>query len=171
MFSKASSYGLRRQELGTIGRWLQNSVRCLKTASKIKDAANTKDRQEIFDELWENLHHQGAVGLASYLALPHLIDICIATKLLDRNFIGLCVAIENCRINGENPELPNQYNEIYFSSLMKFEKYLLANLKNIHDRDGFRLVLSLLATLNGQPQLGMAIEKLDEDGLDGFLSK
>jgi Holliday junction resolvasome RuvABC DNA-binding subunit len=81
------------------------------------------------------------------------------------------VTIENCRINGANPELPKQHDEIYFGSLSKFERYLLDNLKNISDRIGFRLALSLLATVNGQPRLGKAIENLDEDVLDEFLSQ
>ena len=141
-----------------------------KPLRKLKDAVNQKERQEIFDELWENLHHEGDVGVASYLAVPHLIDICIESKSLDWNFIGLCVTIENSRINPENPELPKQYDDLYFSSLTKFEKYLLGNLKNINDRTGFRLALSLLATVNGQPRLGKAIEILDEDAVDEFLS-
>ena len=136
---------------------------------KLRDAVNSKERQEIFDELWENLHHQGNVGVASYLALPHLIDICIESKSLDWHFIRLCVTIENCRLNGKNPELPIQYDDLYFSSLTKFEKYLSGNLKNMNDRTAFRLTLSLLATVNGQPRLGKAIENLDEDALDEFL--
>ena len=142
-----------------------------KPLRKLKGAENANERQEIFDELWENLHHQGDVGMASYLAIPHLIDICIESKFLDWNFIGLCVTIENCRLNGENPELPNQYDDVYFGSLTKFEKYLSVNLKNISDRTAFRLTLSLLATVNGQPRLGKAIENLDEDAVDGFLSQ
>lgn len=142
-----------------------------KPLRKLKGAVNAKDRQEIFAELWENLHHQGDVGVASYLALPHLVTMCIENKSFDWNFIGLCVIIENCRVNGENPELPSQYDELYFSSLTKFERYLTNNLKNINDRAAFRLTLSLLATVNGQPRLGKAIENMDENVLDEFLSQ
>jgi len=142
-----------------------------KPIRKLKDTAGAKERQEIFDELWENLHHQGDVGVASYLAVPYLIDICIESKSLDWNFMGLCVTIENYRLNGENPELPIQYEDFYFSSLTKFEKYLSSNLKNINDRTAFRLALSLFATVNGQPGLGKAIEILDEDAVEEFLSQ
>ena len=142
-----------------------------KPLKKLKGVLGQKERQEIFDELWENLHHQGDVGVASYLALPHLIDICIESKSLDWNFIGLCVTIENCRISKENPEIPRQYDDLYFGSLAKFEKYLLLNLKNINDRDALRLTLALLATVNGQPRLGKAIEILDEYAVDDFLSQ
>jgi hypothetical protein len=142
-----------------------------KPLRKLKEVTSQRERQELLDELWENLHHQGNVGLASYLAVPHLIDLCIESNSLDWNFIGLCLTIENCRINGKNPELPSQFDNLYFSSLTKFEKYLLVNLKNINDRTGFRLALSLLATVNGQPRLGRAIEILDEDVADELLSK
>ncbi len=142
-----------------------------KPLKKLRGVQSQKERQELFDELWENLHHQGDVGVASYLAVPHLIDVCIESKSLDSNFIGLCVTIENCRLNGKNPELPDQYDDLYLSSLTKFEKYLSGNLKNINDRTAFRLTLSLLATVNGQPKLGKAIEILDEYAVDVFLSQ
>ena len=140
----------------------------------LRNLQSVKDREEmqaIFDELWENLHHQGDVGLASYLAVPQLINICIHQKSLDWNFIGLCVLIENCRLDAHNPELPKEYDDIYFGSLTRFEKYLLLNFKNIIDRTALRLTLALLATLNGQPALGKALEKLDEDVLQDFLEQ
>jgi len=87
----------------------------------------------------------------------------------DWNYIGLCVVIENCRLDKQNPELPEEFQDLYFDSLSRFEKYLLLNFKNISDRNSIRLALSLFATLNGQPELGKAIELLDEDLLTEFL--
>ena len=138
---------------------------------KLRNADNFEDQQAIFNDLWENLHHQGDVGVASYLAVPQLIAICIDKRSLDWNFIGLCVVIENCRINNQNPELPAEYDDLYFGSLTKFEKYLLLNFKNIADRTALRLTLALFATINGQPGLGRAIENLDEDVLREFLDR
>jgi hypothetical protein len=138
---------------------------------KLQGAESRKEMQIIFDELWENLHHQGDVGLASYLAVPQLISICIHKKSLDWNFIGLCVLIENCRVDDRNPELPKEYDEAYFGSLTQFEKYLLLNFKNIVDRTALRLTLALLATINGQPGLGKALEILDEGALEEFLKQ
>src|SRR5215471_17640211 len=102
-----------------------------KPLRKLRNTEKFEDQQIIFDDLWENLHHQGDVGLGSYLAVPQLINICMSKKSLDWNFIGLCVVIENCRINNQNPELPAEYDVLYFGALMKFEKYLLLNFKNI----------------------------------------
>ncbi len=30
------------------------------------------DLDSIWSELWQNLHHQGDVGIASYAAIPHI---------------------------------------------------------------------------------------------------
>ena len=145
-----------------------NASRPLK---KLKDSAHQKDQEVIFTELWYNLHHQGDVGLASYLSVPQLVSICINKNSLDWNFIGLCTTIENCRLNGDNPELPPEYQEDYHESLTLFERYLLLNFKNIIDRVAVRLTLSLFATVNGQPDLGKAIEMLDEDMITEFLKE
>jgi|SRR5436190_2142064 hypothetical protein len=145
-----------------------NASRPLK---KLRDAIRQEDLEVIFTELWDNLHHQGDVGIASYLAVPQLVSICIIKKSLDWNFIGLCSLIENCRLDGRNPELPPEYQDAYFQSLNEFERYLLLNFKSITDQRALRLTLALLATVNGQPGLGRAIEILDEGSLPEFLQQ
>jgi len=127
--------------------------------------------ERIFADLWDNLHHQGDVGLASYFSVPQLVDICIDKKSLDWNFIGLCVLIENCRLSNDNPSLPKELEHDYFNSLKRFEQYLLTNFKSIKNKTTFRLTLSLFAILNGQRDLGKAIQQLDEDIIDEFLDQ
>ncbi|MBL0335939.1 MAG: hypothetical protein IPP73_11750 [Chitinophagaceae bacterium] len=138
---------------------------------KLKESAKPDVIQAVFDDLWENLHHGGNVGTASYLAVTQLVSICMEKNSFDWNYIGLCVVIENCRLEKHNPELPEEFQDLYLDSLDRFEKYLLLNFKNMSDRTSVRLTLSLLATLNGQPGLGKAIEKLDEGALTEFLEK
>jgi hypothetical protein len=126
---------------------------------------------DTFDELWDNLHHQGDVGLASYLALSQLVTVCIDKKSFDWNFLGLCLVIEHCRQTDHNPKLPDEYKDEFFDSLKRLEQYLLLNFKSIKDPTSLRLTLALLATLNGQVELGKAIENLDEDMVKDFLEK
>jgi hypothetical protein len=145
-----------------------NASRPLK---KLRDTTQQEDLEVIFTELWDNLHHQGDVGIASYVAVPQLVSICISKKSLDWNFIGLCLMIENCRLEKHNPELPSEYQDAYFQSLNEFERYLLLNFKGITDQTALRLTLALFATVNGQPGLGRAIEILDEDLLPEFLQQ
>lgn len=132
---------------------------------------NDTQLNNIFTDLWNNLHHQGDVGLASYYAVPQLINICIEKKSVDWNFIGLCVLIENCRHLKFNPILPEELEENYYEALKKFEEYLLGNFKNIKDKESLHLTLAFFATINGQPELGRAIEKLDDDIIQELLEK
>ena len=127
--------------------------------------------KEIFVQLWENLHHQGDVGDASYYSVPQLVDICIAKKSFDSNFVGLCVLIENCRLSESNPQLPKELEKNYFGSLKKFEQYLLTNLENISDETTFQLTLALFATINGHRKLGKAIQLLDEGVVEELLAR
>ena len=127
--------------------------------------------ENIFADLWDTLHHQGDLGLASYFSVPHLVDICIDKKSLDWNYIGLCVVIENCRLSNDNPLLPTELEQDYFNALKRLEEYLLTNFKNIKDKTSFRLTLSLFAILNGQRDLGNSIQQLDEDVIQDFLNK
>lgn len=138
---------------------------------KLRHATRQEELTAIFAELWDNLHHQGDVGTAPYLSVPQLVSICINKKSLDWNFIGLCVLIENCRLKGHNPGLPDEYQDHYFESLSQFERYLLLNFKSITDQTALRLTLSLFATVNGQPELGRAIAILDEHILPEFLEQ
>lgn len=138
---------------------------------KLRSTSDLKVIADIFADLWGNLHLQGDVGLASYLAVPQLVTICIDKKSFDWNFVGLCVVIEHCRQAEHNPKLPTEYNDIYFDALKKFEQYLLDNFKSIKDPTTLRLTLSLLATLNGQADLGKAIENMDEDVIQEFLEQ
>jgi len=135
----------------------------------LKASSDSEKLEGLFEELWDNLHHQGDVGLASYLSVPQLVSICIEKQSFDYNYIGLCVLIENCRRKGNNPELPHDFAKSYFDSLSLFTDYLLLNFRKIEDYDASRLALALFAIASGQPSLGKALEIMDEAILEEVL--
>lgn len=133
---------------------------------------NTNDKREIdsfFSELWDELHHQGDVGHASYFAVPILIQVCVYKKSLDWNYIGLILTIEICRHKDNNPILVKEFEEEYLASLVYFKTYLIENLNSIYDPHSFRLVLAYLAVMNNQIDLGSAIRNLEGDVLKAFV--
>lgn len=145
-----------------------NASRPLK---RLQTSVSRAEVDEILDELWENLHHQGDVGLASYLSVPFLVEACISKLDLSWKFIGLVVLIENCRIKGGNPDLESRFDDQYFGSIVKFERYLLQNFKNISDPEAIQSSLALFATVNGLTGLGRIIEFFDQDTIDDFISQ
>jgi len=134
----------------------------------------TEDKErinKIYEELWEELHHQGDVGLASYLALPQLVMIGRTKNLFDWNLLGLCSVIEQQRHLPSNPPLPDQYKEYYDNGLLELQEFITSNIGNAQDEITLRMALSALATCKGQVKLGKAIMELDDDVLDEFLEQ
>jgi hypothetical protein len=139
---------------------------------KLLEASSNKAEMEaIFHELWDELHHQGDVGIASYLALPQLARIARQKNLFDWNILGLCAVIEQERHSDKNPELPEEYLEYYKAGMQDLKSFIISNLTKDHDGDTLRVAYSALATFSSQIKLGKAIINLDEDVLDEFLEQ
>jgi ParB-like chromosome segregation protein Spo0J len=70
------------------------------------DVPHGGDADSLWEELWNELHHQGDIGEASYAALPQLVHICQTRKLIDWNLFALAATIEVCRRRPPNPPVP-----------------------------------------------------------------
>ncbi len=127
---------------------------------------------DIISELWNELHHQGDVGLVSYIALPQIIRIARQKDLFDANLLGLCIVIEQQRILGSNPPIPNEFEMYYQQGLDELYHYLLSYLKRDLDTSSFVYAIAALATCKGHTKLGKAImEMSDTDTLNEVLEK
>ena len=154
---------------------LQGGYKTIYDASiPLRQLEGTEDKEkikEVFDELWNELHHQGDVGLASYLALPQLVRIGKSKGLFDWNLLGLCSVIEQQRQLADNPPLPAEFREYYESGLKELKQFVLANIDSEKDKTTFRIALSALATSSGNIKLGKAIMELDDDVMNEFLEQ
>lgn len=143
-----------------------------KTLKRLETAKKGTNLTKIWEELWVELHHKGAVGLASYLAIPQLIRIAKEKNLTDWNIPALCSTIEQQRVLGaNNPRLPSEYNVAYFAALDEM-KAMAFNVLDNEDADDLSrtIAMSAIATANGQFQLGKAIIQLaDKELLEEFL--
>jgi len=115
--------------------------------------------ERILDELWENLYHQGDVGIASYASIPHILRIFRAKEWVNYHLPGLVVAVEHARINGDNPELPNWLEKDYFGAVQGTIQYCLLHAGKVTDKNFSRGVLMLAAVLLND---GGAYAMLDE---------
>jgi hypothetical protein len=122
----------------------------------------TEGLDSIWSELWENLYHQGDVGIASYAAVPHITRIIQGRNILDYNAFALTVAIELARWGGENPEIPDWLKEDYNQALWDMAKYGCGNLEKEWDTATRKSVLALVAIIKGNMDLGVLIFEVDE---------
>jgi len=105
--------------------------------------------KEAWHELWEELHHQGDVGEASYAAVPHLVRIHGERKLDDWNTYALVAVIELARGKGNNPEVPDWLKEEYFSAIQDLAKLGANEIFAAKDPEQVRVILSIVALAKG----------------------
>jgi hypothetical protein len=125
----------------------------------------------IWSELWENLHHQGDIGIASYAAIPHITRIIQERSIFNFNPFALAVTIELARGQGQNPELPDWLREEYFQALWDMAKYGCDNLNKNWDSSILKSVLSLVAIIKGNRDLGELIIEVDAGYEKDLLNK
>jgi hypothetical protein len=149
-------------------RWasLQGGYRVPYDASvSLHALADGAQPEAIWEELWNELHHQGDVGEASYAAVSWLVDICINRKIVDWNLFHLINVIEVCRTQSGNPPLPGWIAISYQEAWAKLFDYGLAALRWSNDGLLVRSVLATIALHKAQPKIGRILTDLDESEL------
>ena len=96
-------------------------------------------------ELWEELHHQGDVGVASYAAVPHLVRIHRKRGIIDWNTYAMVAIIELARTAGNNPDMPKWLEEDYLSAIRELAGIGAAEILHTEDPYAARAILSILA--------------------------
>lgn len=125
----------------------------------------------IYKELWDELHHQGDVGLASYYAVPHLVRIAKETQLVDYNVLALVSLIE-IRRHKNNPALPKALSPQYVEAILGLESLAKIAMEKDWDLNIASSALAAIALAKNQLKLANAILNLDdEDVIDEFLEK
>ncbi len=111
----------------------------------LKELESNNETKDARHQLWENLHHQGDVGEASYAAVPHLVRIHRQGGTIDWNTYAIVAVIELARGNAKNPKVPEWLNEDYFQAIQDLAKVGSVELLRAQDSEDIRAILSVLA--------------------------
>src|SRR5882757_7375647 len=83
--------------------------------------------ESVWEELWQELHHQGDIGVASYAAIPQIVRISEAQGNRDWNLYALAATIQIAR-HRKNPPLPEWLEPGYKTAWDSLVKLALADL-------------------------------------------
>jgi hypothetical protein len=131
----------------------RNALRALERTDKTESA---------WQELWNELYHQGDVGEASYAAVPHLVRIQAARGAADWNTYALVATIEIARREGHNPELPAILRDDYQAAWRELVKLGLRDLESAEDPTLVASILGVVAIGKGLFTLGQLAVDFDE---------
>ena len=118
---------------------------------------------EAWDELWQELHHQGDVGEASYAAVPHLVRIHRQKGALEWNTFAMVAAIELARNSEGNPRVPAWLEIEYEASVAELAQLGLAELPNVDNKETVRGILAVVALWKGARTYGRLLMEFSED--------
>jgi hypothetical protein len=117
----------------------------------------------VWDELWEELHHQGDIGEASYAAVSEIVRAYSEQSRPDWNVYALAVTVEQARHHGANPTLPAWMAADYRRAWKSLETRALTDLPAATDDELVSSILAVLALTKGKLTLArMAMLTEDE---------
>ena len=131
----------------------------------LADLATADDTESAWKALWNELHHQGDVGEASYAAVPHLVRIHRERSAPDWNTYALVACIEIVRHRGQNPPLPEWLRSSYEAAWAELPKLAMHDLESSDDPNLVRCSLGVIALSKGLPVAAELILDFDEDEL------
>lgn len=130
-----------------------------------------RDGIDVWDELWNELHHQGDLGIASYAALPQLVRIMSQRENRDWNFYGLIATIEAARHDENNPSIPGWLAQEYAAAWLELSKLAVLDLWRSEDSYTTQTILSILALAKGELKLGALLSGIDASEVDEWLQE
>jgi hypothetical protein len=125
--------------------------------------------ENAWDDLWENLHHQGDVGVASYAAVPHIVRIGRSLLQRDWNLYGLVSTIEIERHRKTNPPIPEWLKEEYEQAWQELLELGISDLRKTTDPLIVQSILGVISLAQGHLKLGALISNFDTSELDALL--
>lgn len=118
--------------------------------------------------LWDDLHHQGDVGEASYAVVPYLAEYARRAPRIAWHAFGLPAVVELERTERRNPEVPSEISESYFSAIQDLPKIALSRGQEFWGDYCFEPVMSCLAISLGHRTHARAYLDLTESEIPEF---
>ena len=132
----------------------------------LRDLETTSSPEVAWDDLWDELHHQGDVGPGSSVAVPHLVRIHRLRGNVDWNTYALVSTIELARGRGDNPDVPEWAVVDYQTAIRDLANLGLAELPQANDSITTRPILALLALTFGARKHARLLAEYGEEELD-----
>jgi hypothetical protein len=128
---------------------------------KLESVSDNQVRKSILTDLFDELHHQGDVDLASYYAVPHLVRIATKKQLIDFDILWMVTTIE-IESHRNNPPIPADLTQDYEHAIEQLGELGKSAIKEEWDLSSAAATLAAIAASKGQIELARAIIILED---------
>ncbi len=129
-----------------------------------------QDTGAAWNELWDELHHQGDVDEASYVAVPLIVDVLEKRGGTDWNPYAIVAIIELERGQRNNPEVPSWLSDEYFAAIQRLADIGIRELAASRDPDTVRAILSIITLAKGLRMQAKFLIDYTEDELQEIVA-
>ena len=129
----------------------------------LRKLATGSETAAAWDELWQELYHQGDIGEASYACVPELVRIYRERNELDWNAYAIVATIELARDSVRNPPLPAWLEPDYKAALAELARIGLTELQRAENKEMVRGILAVLALWKGARTYARILIDFSED--------
>ncbi len=127
--------------------------------------------EELWEELTNELHHQGDVGQASYAALPWLVEYLRGSYRLDGDALTLIALIDLERTEHCNPKVREDLAEAYFAAIRSLPALLGSHPDQQWDEEVLRAAVTCIALARCRGRFARAYFELDRDTAGRWFSE
>jgi hypothetical protein len=121
-------------------------------------------RDEPWFSLWSSLCQQGDVYTASYVAVPHIVQIASEAKEpVDFSFFQLPTAVEVARRTGRGPEIPEAFADGYHRAITRLVENVSLHRNEPWDQSMLLSAVAAQAVAKGHVDVAEALLNLDAD--------
>jgi hypothetical protein len=121
-------------------------------------------QDEPWFSLWSSLCHQGNVYIASYAAVPHIVQIACEAKVpIAFSFFQLPAAIEIARATGHGPQIPDAYADDYRRAISRLIECVNLHRDEPWDQSMLLSATAAQAVAKGHIEVAEALLNLDDD--------
>lgn len=137
----------------------------------IKTLEKDKNSEEAWESIWEELHHQGDIGEASYAIIPYLIDIHRRKHFDDWQIYSFVSLIIQESHRKTNPQIPTWIEQDYNDSLSELFRIALKDLEEANDELLIRSIIGFIAFTKGLVKYGAIISSYNESEIEEFVEE
>jgi hypothetical protein len=126
---------------------------------------------DIWEEFWNELHHQGDVDQASYAAVPWLVEFIRQSPTIEWNALALIATIELEREERKNPPVASELSESYTAAIRSLPEILGSHSDTDWDELIMQSAAACIALSRGQRWFGRAYLELVRDTAGRWLAE
>jgi hypothetical protein len=127
--------------------------------------------KELWEEFWNELHHQGDVHQASYAVVPWLVQFVRRSPQIDWNALGLIATIDLERDQHRNPKVAKELAAGYFTAIKSLPAVLGTHPDEKWNELVVQAAVACIALARGQRWFARAYSELDRETAGRWFSE